>query len=135
MLKFCLTIRYGLFHHAGAPSIVLNSTVDVTSGGDVCANVVVEFICIATGVAFLGWFRNGMEIEDFNLADQKQMIIVPPYTLFLDRVSVFPQMTSEANFTSRLVVNLTRLMNGDSISCSQIDVGASNVLSYTLRGN
>ena len=108
---------------------------DVTSGGDVCANVTVEFICIATGVAFLDWFRNGIEIEDFNLADQKQMIVVPPYTLFLDRVSVLPQMISEANFTSRLVVNLSHLMSGDSISCSQVNVGASIVLSYMLRGN
>ena len=115
--------------------IVLSSTVDVTSGEDVCANVTVEFICIATGVAFFGWFRNGVEIEDFNLGDPTGMIVVPPYTLFLDRASVFSQMSPEANFTSRLVVNLSFLMNGDSISCSQFNVGASYVINYAIRGN
>ena len=107
---------------------------DETSGGDVCPSASVEFTCIATEVAFLSWLRNGMEIEDFNFADTRGMIVVPPYTVSLDTVRRFPS-TALANFTSRLVVNLSDLMSGDNISCSQGPLQKSSILSYTVRGN
>ena len=121
--------------YAGLPSIVLKSSVDVTSGGLLCPNITVEFTCTATEVAFLNWFRNGIEIEDFNFADNHpQMLVVPPYLLFLDTVTIFPSGL-QANITSRLVVNLSELMSGDNISCSQVNIGTSKLLSYALRGN
>ena len=106
----------------------------MTSGGVLCPNIFVNFTCIATEVGFLDWFRNGVEIADFSAGDQMQMIVVPPYTVFLDTVRRFPS-TALANFTSRLVVNLSDLMSGDNISCSQNPLQKSNILSYTVRGN
>ena len=119
---------------AGAPSIKLSSSVDVISGGDVCPNTSVEFTCNATEVAFLRWLKDGMEIEDFSSLDPIGMVVVPPYTVSLDTVRRFPS-TALANFTSRLVVNLSDLMSGDNISCSQDPVRKSNILSYIIRGN
>ena len=84
-----------------------------------CPSASVEFICNATEVAFLDWFRNGMEIKDFDAADPAGMIVIPPYIVFLDTKRRFPLNNILANFTSRLVVNLSDLMSGDNISCSQ----------------
>ena len=123
-----------LFPYAGAPSINLNSSMDVISGGDVCPNVTVNFTCDATEVAFLRWLRNGVVIEAYNSADPIGMIVVPPYNVSLDAVRRFPS-TALANFTSRLVVNLSDLMSGDNISCSQDPLQKSNIISYTVRGN
>ena len=120
--------------HAGAPSIELSSSVDVTSGGEVCPNISVEFTCIGTEVAFLSWFRNGVKIEDFSSDDSIGMIVVAPYTLFLDTINR-TETSVLANFISRLAVNLSDLMSGDNISCSQLHVQKSNILSYTVRGN
>ena len=123
--------------HAGAPSIALSSAVDVTSGGDVCPNLSVEFTCIAIEVPFFSWSRNGMEIEDFNSGDPLGMSsdVHLPYSVFLDTVAV-SSISLLANFTSRLRVNLSDLMRGDNISCSQSStVQMSMILSYTLRGN
>ena len=109
-----------IFSITGAPSIVLSSSVNVTSGGDVCPNLLVEFTCIATEVPFFSWSRNGMEIEDFNSDDPLGMSpnINPPYSVFLDTVAV-SSMSLLGNFTSRLVMNLSDLMVDDTISCSQ----------------
>ena len=107
---------------------------DLTSGGDVCPNLSVEFTCIVTDLPFFSWSRNGMEIEDFNSDDPRGMAsdVNPPYSVFLDMVTVSGLL---ANFTSRLVVNLSDLMRGDIISCSQSNLQSLEVLSYTLRGN
>ena len=108
---------------------------DVTSGGDVCPNLSVEFTCIAIEVPFFSWSRNGMEIEDFNSDDPLGMSpnVNPPYSVFLDMVTVSPSLLG--NFTSRLVVNLSDLMSGDDISCLQSNTfQSSKLLSYTLRG-
>ena len=76
-----------------------------------------------------------MEIGDFNSGDSEQTEeFVYPFTLFLDMVSVVPP-NSIANLTSRLVVNLSDLMSGDEISCSQLTIQRSKILSYTPRGN
>ena len=99
-----------------------------------CPNISVEFTCIATEVAFFDWYRNGMEIEDFNSGDPIGMIVVAPYTLFLDIVRRFSSNVL-ANFKSRLVVNLSDLMSGDNISCSSLPILKSEILNYKLRGN
>ena len=98
-----------------------------------CPNISVEFTCIATEVTFLNWFRNENEIEDYNSQASPGRNLIPPYTLFLDRVSVFPGR-AEANFSSRLVANLSDLRSGDIISCSRLTLQDSNHLSYTIRG-
>ena len=126
---------YSEFPYTGVPSIDLSSTVDVTSGEAVCPNTSLEFTCVGVEVGFLEWDRNGIEIEDFNAGDSEQTEeFVYPFTLFLDMVSVVPP-SSIANFTSRLVVNLSDLMSGDEISCSQLTIQRSKILSYTPRGN
>ena len=106
---------------------------DVMSGGDVCRSQSVDFTCVTTEVAFFTWLRNGVEIEDFNAADLIGMIVIPPYTVFLDTIRRFPS-SALANFTSRLVVNLSDLMSGDNISCSQAPAQKSIILNYTVRG-
>ena len=122
--------------HTGAPSIKLISSVDVTSGGDVCPNVTVEFTCIATEVAVLNWYRNGMKIGDFDAGDTERRTESPPYTFILDSVTRSVDSSSVlANFTSRLVVNLLALRSGDNISCSQLINGSSFILNYNIRGN
>ena len=107
----------------------------MTSGKAVCPNTSLEFTCVGVEVSLLDWYRNGMEIEDFNAGDMAQKeVFIHPFILFLDIVSIAP-MSSVANITSRLVANIFDLMSGDQISCSQLAVESSKILNYTLRGN
>ena len=109
---------------------------DVSSGEPLCPNISVELTCVATRVAFLDWRINNSDIVDFNAGDSPSPtgMIFTPYTVFLDVVNLI-SMTSNANITSRLVVNLSDLMIGDHISCSHLGLNDSVTISYTLRGN
>ena len=109
----------------------------MTSGKAVCPNTSLEFTCVGVEVGFLDWNRNGMEIGDFDASDSEQAeVFVHPFTLFLDMITIVQTgSVTEANFTSRLVVDVSDLMSGDQISCSQIRIESSKILSYTLRGN
>ena len=128
---------YHEFPYTGVPSLVLSSTVVVTSGEAVCPNTSLEFTCVGVKVSFLDWDRNGMEIRDFNAGDSGQTVLfVHPFTVFLDMVTIVSvSSVTIANITSRLVVNISDLMSGDQISCSQFPIESSKNLSYTLRGN
>lgn len=109
---------------------------DITSGQDVCSNVIVEFTCIATEVAVLNWFRNGLKIGDFDAGDIELRTESSPYTFVLDTLSVYPVAQGVlANFTSRLLVNLSDLTSGDNISCSHLTVGSPFLLNYQIKGN
>ena len=105
------------------------------SGSAVCPSQQVEFTCIATGVHFLDWEENGVEIEDFTAGNTPSPsgMVIGPYTVFLDVVNIIP-MTSTANITTRLVVNLTHLMIGDQISCTQLSLRDSLFIRYIRRG-
>ena len=126
---------YHEFPYTGVPSIDLSSSVDVTSGEAVCPNTSLEFTCVGVEVGFLDWNRNGTKIGDFTAGDMEPMeVFVHPFTLLLDMVTVIPT-TSVANITSRLLVDISDLISGDQISCSQVRKKSSKTLSYTLRGN
>lgn len=119
---------------SAAPLVTLTSSVNVTSGEAVCPNTQpVVFICVAVEASFLSWQRNGEEIEpNFNIGDTPRTVITEPYTLSLDKIHV--GLRQVANMTSRLVINLTDLMNGDQVTCKELVANDSMTLHYKIQG-
>ena len=99
----------------------------------------VQFTCIALEASFLiSWQENGEEIEpNFNIGDIPKTVTVvnDPYTLLLDEISVGLRQDLVANMTSRLMINLTDLMNGDQVTCSELAAHDSVTLHYEIRGD
>ena len=95
----------------------------------------VVFICVAVEASFLSWQRNGEEIEpNFNIGDTPRTVITGPYNLLLDEIRV-GRLRQVANLTSRLVVNLTDLMNGDQLTCKELVAQDSLTLHYKIQGD
>ena len=119
-----------VIHNTG---ISLSSSVDVMSGGALCPYNSVEFTCVATGVTFINWQANNRRIAGFNAGQQHAQEFSPPYTVFLDEVNV-DMMTELANMTSRIVVNMSDLVTGVQLSCSQLSIKRVLNISYVIRG-
>jgi hypothetical protein len=88
--------------------------------------------------SFLSWQRNGDEIEpNFNIGDTPRTVVTGPYNLSLDEIhrNVGPGMGQVANMTSRLVVSLNDLMNGDRVTCKELVAQDSITLHYKTQGD
>ena len=108
---------------------------DITSGETICLTAQpVVFTCVAVEASFLIWQRNGEEIEpNFNIGDTPRTVGSGPYTLSLDEIHAVG--LRQANMTSRLVINLTDLMNGDQVVCMELVAHNSVTLHYEIRGD
>ena len=115
--------------------VALTSSVNITSGAALCRNIQpVVFTCTTVDVSFLSWQRNREEIEpSFNIGDTPRNVVSGPYTLFLDGIHV-GQLRQVANMSSRLVVNLTDLMDGDQVTCKELVAQDSINLHYKIQG-
>ena len=117
--------------------MTLTSSVNITSGAALCRNMQpVVFTCTAVDVSFLSWQRNGEEIEpNFNIGDMPRRVASGLYTLFLNEIHVSQlRQLQVANMTSRLVVNLTDLVDGDKVTCKELVAQDSINLHYKIRG-
>ena len=115
--------------------VTLTSSVNITSGAALCHNMQpVVFTCTTVDVSFLSWQRNREEIEpNFNIGDTPRSVVSSLYTLFLDEIHV-GQLRQVANMSSRLVVNLTDLMDGDKVTCKELVAQDSINLHYKIQG-
>ena len=121
--------------------MTLTSSVDITSGTALCPNTQpVVFTCIAVEASFLSWQRNRNEIEpNFNIGDAPRTVVTGPYNLSLDEmhrhVAPGTGVRQVANMTSRLVVNLNDLTNGDRVTCKELVAQNSITLHYKIQGD
>ena len=119
--------------------MTLTSSVDITSGTALCPNTQpVVFTCIAVEASFLSWQRNRNEIEpNFNIGDAPRTVVTGPYNLSLDEmhrhVAPGTGVRQVANMTSRLVVNLNDLTNGDRVTCKELVAQNSITLHYKIQ--
>ena len=115
--------------------VTLTSSMDITSGEAICLNTQpVIFTCVAVEASFLSWQRNGEEIEpSFNIGDTPRTVVSGPYILSLDEIHAVG--LRQANMTSRLVINLTDLMNSDQVVCMELVAHDSVTLHYEIRGD
>ena len=115
--------------------MTLTSSVNITTGASLCRNMQpVVFTCTTEDVSFLSWQRNREEIEpNFNIGDTPRSVVSGLYTLFLDEIHV-GQLRQVANMSSRLVVNLTDLMDGDKVTCKELVAQDSINLHYKIQG-
>ena len=114
--------------------VTLTSSVNITSGEAICPNTQpVVFTCVAVEASFLSWQRSGEEIEpNFNIGDTPRTVVSGPYNLSLDEIHV--GLRQVANMTSRLVINLTDLMDGDRVTCKELVANDSVTLHYKIQG-
>ena len=93
-------------------------------------------MCVATRVTFLDWNVNNTEIAEVEPDSTPSSTgkVIGPYTVFLDVVNVIPMTTEFINVTTRLVVRLSDLMIGSTVSCSRASLQESVNISYTIRG-
>ena len=120
------------------PSISLTrvTPTDVINGGVVCPNLYpVEFTCVGVEVSFLEWRRNEISIGVFTGNFNDGDILQPegPLVLFLDSIT---RRGDRATITSRLVGNISNLINGDRIRCIELgDREDTGTLDYMTRGD
>ena len=88
----------------------------------------------------MSWQRNGNEIEpNFNIGDTPTTVVTGSYNLSLDEIHLHegPGMgvRQVANMTSRLVVSLNDLVNGDRVTCKELVAQDSITLHYKIQGD
>ena len=92
-----------------------------------------EFTCIGVMIGVLLWQRNGSEILTFStLSDAPREVTQRSFTVFLDMLSA-SDVSSSANFTSRLVFDLYSVNSGDRITCRSLTQSSETSLSYVHR--
>ena len=130
-----IIIKLIMYSGSGASLVALTSSVDITSGEILCPNThPVVFTCIAVEASFLSWQRNRNEIEpNFNIGDTPRSVMTGPYNLSLDEIHRHEGQV--ANMTSRLVVSLNDLVNGDRVTCKELVAQDSITLHYKLQGD
>ena len=111
----------------------MSSSVDVTSGRAVCPNTPpVEFTCVAVEVTFLAWRINETQIGSLTFSDDEGSVLQrEKFTFSLEKITV---SNNRANMTSRLVVGISNLANGDQITCiNEAGIQDNETINYTLR--
>ena len=128
-----IAFPFPLVGQTSLTTLTLSSSVDVASGGAVCPNISpVEFTCVAVQVIFLEWRINTTQIGSLTLnEDEGRVFQTEKFAFSLEKITV---SNNRANMTSRLVVDISNLANGDQIICiSEAQVQDTETINYTVR--